>query len=107
MKKLIIAALLALPGLASAQPVAGPKELDSSRGPASELYIRKRPTSPSAPVLSDELKKLLSSTEKKRDDKRIEAIGLLRGFLAANPTGEARAEGTFKLAELLWEEARR
>ena len=62
---------------------------------------------PGAPVLSDQLKKLLESTEKKRDDKRIEAIGLLRGFLAANPTGDARAEGTFKLAELLWEEARR
>ncbi len=95
------------PTLAHAQAVAGPKELDSSRGPASELYIRKRPSSPSAPVLSADLKVLLASTEKKRDDKRLEAIGLLRGFLAANPSGESRAEGTFKLAELLWEEARR
>src|SRR5262249_16685313 len=47
------------------------------------------------------------STEKKRDDKRTEAIGLLKGFLASNPTGEVRADGMFKLAELLWEEARR
>jgi tetratricopeptide (TPR) repeat protein len=79
----------------------------TSRGPTSELYIRKRPPSPEAPVLDAELKKLLNSTEKKRDDKRFEAIGLLRGFLDSKPTGEARAEGTFKLAELLWEEARR
>src|SRR5512144_3057456 len=83
------------------------REVDTSRGPASELYIRKRPPAPEAPVLSAELKTLLSSTEKRRDDKRLEAIGLLRAFLGSNPTGEVRAEGMFKLAELLWEEARR
>ena len=104
---ILVLVLSAAPSLAQAQVVAGPKDLDSSRGPASELYIRKRPASPSAPVLSADLKKLLASTEKKRDDKRLEAIGLLRGFLASNPSGESRAEGTFKLAELLWEEARR
>ncbi|HSS01324.1 MAG TPA: tetratricopeptide repeat protein [Kofleriaceae bacterium] len=83
------------------------REVDTSRGPASELYIRKRPPAPEAPVLSPELKTLLASTEKKRDDKRLEAIGLLRAFLDSKPTGESRAEGTFKLAELLWEESRR
>ena len=49
----------------------------------------------------------MQSTEQRRDDKRLEAIGLLREFLASAPGGESRAEGTFKLAELLWEESRR
>jgi tetratricopeptide (TPR) repeat protein len=97
--------LLFIPALAFAQKA--PEEVSVQRGPSSELYIRKRPPSPEAPILSQELKNLLASTEKKRDDKRLEAIGLLRGFLASNPQGDTRAEGTFKLAELLWEEARR
>src|SRR6188508_1161096 len=73
------------------------REVDTSRGPASELYIRKRPPTPEAPVLSAELKTLLASTEKKRDAKRLEAIGLLRNFLESKPSGESKAEGTFKL----------
>ncbi len=104
--KHVLLALLLTPGLASAQ--APMKDVTATtRGPTSELYIRKRPPAPEAPVLSTDLKKLLTSTEKRRDDKRLEAIGLLKGFLASNPSGEARAEGTFKLAELLWEESRR
>ncbi len=98
--------LLLAPAAASAQ--APMKDISTTtRGPTSELYIRKRPPAPEAPVLSTDLKALLTSTEKRRDDKRLEAIGLLKGFLASKPSGEARAEGTFKLAELLWEEARR
>ncbi len=31
----------------------------------------------------------------------------MRAFLASNPRGEAHADGLFKLAELLWEDARR
>jgi tetratricopeptide (TPR) repeat protein len=95
------------PALATAQVAAPERQIDTSRGPTSELYIRKRPPAPEAPVLSAELKTLLTSTEKKRDDKRLEAIGLLRAFLDSKPTGESRAEGVFKLAELLWEESRR
>lgn len=98
-------------GLGLAAPAAAQgtmKELpQTSRGPTSELYIRKRPPSPEAPVLDQQLKALLLSTEKRRDDKRLEAIGLLRGFLDSRPSGEARADGLFKLAELLWEESRR
>jgi tetratricopeptide (TPR) repeat protein len=101
----LAAALCVAPALAGAQKPE--REVDTSRGPASELYIRKRPPAPEAPVLSAELKTLLASTEKQRDDKRLEAIGLLRSFLDAKPTGESKAEGTFKLAELLWEESRR
>jgi tetratricopeptide (TPR) repeat protein len=102
----IAAAPLIVPALAAAQ--ARPeREVETTRGPAAELYIRKRPPAPEAPVLSAELKTLLASTEKRRDDKRLEAIGLLRAFLDARPTGESRADGTFKLAELLWEESRR
>src|SRR5262245_60853098 len=97
--------LVLVPSLALAQKQA--QEIDVQRGPASELYIRKRPPTPEAPVLSEELKKMLTSTEKRRDAKRIEAIGLLRAFLGSNPTGEVRADGMFKLAELLWEESRR
>ncbi len=98
--------LLASAGIAHAQAPMRDVQV-GGRGPTSELYIRKRPVSPEAPVLSAELKRLLVSTEKRRDDKRVEAIGLLRGFLASRPTGEAKAEGLFKLAELLWEESRR
>src|SRR5262249_15714798 len=69
------------PALAAAQAQAPERQIDTSRGPSSELYIRKRPPAPEAPVLSTELKTLLASTEKQRDDKRLEAIGLLRAFL--------------------------
>ncbi|HSK04101.1 MAG TPA: tetratricopeptide repeat protein [Kofleriaceae bacterium] len=103
-------ALAGLAGLAAPAPAhaqQGPREVSVTRGPASDLYIRKRPLTPEAPILSGELKTLLASTEKRRDDKRLEAIGMLRGFLGSKPTGEAKAEGMFKLAELLWEESRR
>src|SRR5262249_2346499 len=92
-RKLLMIFLL-VPALAVAQQA---KELNVQRGPASELYIRKRPLAPEAPVLSKELKDLLATTEKKRDDKRLEAIALLRTFLDSKPTGDARAEGMFKL----------
>ncbi len=95
------------PDIASAQTPAPARDVQTTRGPTSELYIRKRPPTPEAPVLSAELKTLLATTEKRRDDKRIQAIGLLREFLVSKPTGEAKAEGMFKLAELLWEESRR
>lgn len=100
----ILATLVAV-GTAHAQAPA--REVQVTRGPTAELYLRKRPVTPEAPVLSLELKRLLGSTEKRRDDKRLQAIGMLRGFLKSDPTGEARAEGMFKLAELLWEESRR
>ena len=108
--QLVLAAALGAPVLAPAvaSAQAPPRDVvGAARGPASELYIRKRPPAPEAPVLSQDLKGLLTSTEKRRDAKRLEAIGLLRGFLASRPSGEAKAEGMFKLAELLWEEARR
>jgi tetratricopeptide (TPR) repeat protein len=98
-----LALALGLAGVAHAQVA----EVNLDRGPTSELYLRKRPPVPEAPVLAPELQKLLASTTKQRDDRRIEAIGLLREFLAGNPEGDARADGLFKLAELLWEEARR
>jgi TolA-binding protein len=106
MKRLVVAAVLAAaPTAAFAQKAAA--ELDVQRGPSSELYIRKRPPAPEAPVRSKELKDLLASTEKKRDDKRLQAIGMLREFLGSKPQGDTKAEGMFKLAELLWEESRR
>jgi len=95
----VAVAVAAAPATAGAQKPE--REVETSRGPASELYIKKRPPVPEAPVLSAELKTLLASKEKKRDDKRLEAIGLLRAFLDSKPTGESKAEGTFKLAELL------
>src|SRR5450432_435522 len=110
MNKLIVFGALLISSSAFAQKQAA--EIDVQRGPASELYIRKRPPAPEAPVLTKELKDLLNSTETARDAKRLEAIGLLRKFLEPpppeqKPVGDSRAEGTFKLAELLWEEARR
>lgn len=110
MKKLLLGTILGTSLLLSAVAAAQAPARDvptTSRGPTSELYIRKRPVAPEAPVLSQDLKTLLASTEKRRDEKRLEAIGLLRGFLDSKPSGEARAEGMFKLAELLWEESRR
>jgi len=100
---LVPALTLALAAPAAAQVA----EVNLDRGPTSELYLRKRPPVPEAPVLDPELKKLLEATSKQRDERRLEAIGLLREFLAGNPEGEAQADGLFKLAELLWEEARR
>ncbi len=100
----ILATILLASAVAAAEPG---KEIEVNRGPTAELYIRKRPPSPEAPILNAQLKALLTTTEKARDDKRLVAIGLLRDFLAANPSGESRADGTFKLAELLWEESRR
>ena len=102
--RLAIASLLLATAIAHAQPA---KEIEVNRGPTAELYIRKRPASPEAPILNAQLKALLTTTEKARDDKRLQAIGLLREFLAANPNGESKADGMFKLAELLWEESRR
>jgi TolA-binding protein len=107
MKHVLTALILAAATPAFAQKPAGELQVNTVRGPAQELYIRKRPSSPEAPILSKDLKELLTSTEKRRDDKRIEAIGLLKQFLDSKPTGDAKAEGMFKLAELLWEEARR
>jgi TolA-binding protein len=101
LRSLAIVSFLA--GTASAQMA----EVNLDRGPASELYLRKRPPVPEAPVLAPELQKMLNATIKQRDDKRLEAISLLREFLAGKPEGAARADGLFKLAELLWEDARR
>ena len=96
----------AMPRSAFAQNTANEVQV-TLRGPTSELYIRKRPPTPEAPILSKELKDLLGATERRRDDKRLEAIALLRQFLGGKPADEAKAEGMFKLAELLWEESRR
>jgi len=108
MRKLLLALLLCgTPALCPRAAIAQDGDVDLDRGPSSELYIRKRPAAPEAPSLSPELRQLLSDAEKKRDEKRAEAIGLLRAFLDGKPEGSVRAEGLFKLGELLWEDARR
>jgi tetratricopeptide (TPR) repeat protein len=99
-------AALAIAGLATTAR-ADMGEVDVQRGPTAELYVRKRPPVPTSPVLSPELQQLLNAAKTKRDAKREQAIGLLREFLASKPLGESKADGMFKLAELLWEEARR
>ena len=93
--------------LAAPRAHAQPSEVNLDRGPAADLYVRKRPATPAAPILADELKTLLGDATTRRDDKRLEAIALLREFLSGQPEGATRADGMFKLAELLWEEARR
>jgi hypothetical protein len=57
----LAAGLTLAAGAAHAQQA--PREVTVTRGPASELYIRKRPITPEAPVLSADLKTLLTSTE--------------------------------------------
>ncbi len=101
---ILVIAILVL-GATTARAQMG--EVDVQRGPAAELYIRKRPPAPASPVLPPDLQKMLGDATKKRDAKREEAISLLKGFLGSNPSGEGKAEGMFKLAELLWEESRR
>ncbi|WP_428261827.1 tetratricopeptide repeat protein [Haliangium sp.] len=98
----------------AAAAVAGPAttaqaqtDVDLDSGPAAELYIRKRPPPPASPTLSPEIEAMLTAKEQQANAKREEAIGLLRAFIDTDPTGEARAEALFKLAELLWEDARR
>src|SRR2546423_1904277 len=54
--------VLALAAPAAAQMA----EVSLDRGPAAELYLRKRPATPEAPVLAPELRKLLRATETKR-----------------------------------------
>src|SRR5688572_951968 len=103
----VLFAMLLAPAMAHGQGAKARELPSTSRGPTSELYIRKRPPSPEAPVLNEELKKLLVSKEKARDAKRLEGIGMLKAFLASKPVGDVKAEGMFKLAELLWEESRR
>src|SRR5690606_6504891 len=92
------------PGHGFAQELA---EVRVDKSAAGDLYVRKRPPVPEGPRLPKILRKRLLKVEKKVDAKRDEAIGLLRSFLASKPTGEGRAEGLFKLAELLWEDTRR
>ena len=91
-------------GLALAQDVS---EVRLDKSAAGDLYVRKRPPNPEAPKLPRILRTRLLKVEKKVDAKREEAIGLLRDFLKSDPTGDGRAEGLFKLAELLWEDSRR
>ncbi len=82
-------------------------EVRLDKSAAGDLYVRKRPPVPEAPKLPKILRKRLLKVEKKVDAKRDEAIGLLREFLKSGPTGDGKAEGLFKLAELLWEDSRR
>lgn len=99
-------AVLALLLLAAAAPARAQGD-DEADSPAEDLYLRKRPPSPEAPKIPPELEQELEKKEKLAQKKRAEAIKLLEEFLATNPTGDAAAEGLFKLAELYWEEARR
>jgi len=83
------------------------KEVELDHGPTRELYIRKRPPVPASPKIPKILDKLLGKKIKLRNAKRAEAIKLLKAFLGSKPSGDIRAEGLFKLAELLWEDGRR
>lgn len=84
-----------------------PKEVQLDQSASSDLYLSKRPATPESPKLPKILLKRLKKAEKGVVEKRTEAIGLLREFLKSKPTGDGRAEGLFKLAELVWEDARR
>ena len=90
-------------------PPAPPSEVSVQveQSASADLYVKRRPPAPESPRLPDFLEKRLERTEHAADQKRDEAIHLLRQFLASGPTGEGRAEGLFKLAELLWEDQKR
>jgi cellulose synthase operon protein C len=82
------------------------RDVEIDRSAARDLYIRARPPAPERPELPPVLAERLERTEAQVRDKRELAIRLLREFLAGEPTGDGRAEGLFKLAELVWEDAR-
>jgi TolA-binding protein len=82
-------------------------EVDLAGTPSQDLYLKKRPPTGASIPTPGELEPLLKEKEELATRKRLEAIKLLEDFLATNPTGDAAAEGLFKLAELYWEEARR
>jgi len=86
---------------------AQPSEFQIEQSASGDLYLKKRPVTPEAPRLPPELASLLETKERQADGKRAEAIRLLRAFLDTKPTGDGRAEGLLKLAELLWEDARK
>ena len=101
-------AALAAPSVARAQSATPMEvEVETDKSAAADLYVKRRPPVPESPRLPPELEKRLVRAERAADAKRDEAIRLLRQFLASKPTGDGRAEGLFKLAELLWEDARR
>src|SRR5690606_12884919 len=105
---LIVIAALAAPSVARAQSATPMEvEVETDKSAAADLYVKRRPPVPESPRLPPELEKRLVRAERAADAKRDEAIRLLRQFLASKPTGDGRAEGLFKLAELLWEDARR
>lgn len=93
-----------LSGQADAQELS---EVQLDKSAASDLYVKKRPPVPEGPRIPKILRKRLLKVEKEVDKKRAEAIKLLNEFLDSGPTGDGRAEGLFKLAELVWEDARR
>jgi cellulose synthase operon protein C len=98
----VLACLLAAPAHAQREVAV---EVDKSA--AADLYVTRRPVVPESPRLPKKMEEHLEWVEGQADAKREEAIRLLRQFLAAKPTGLGRAEGLFKLAELLWEDERR
>jgi TolA-binding protein len=102
----VISTLALTPAVALAQG-SGPVEVELDKSAAKDLYVSRRPPTPSSPRIPKELLALLEKKEKQANAKRDEAIKLLKSFLATRPTGDSRAEGLFKLAELLWEDTRR
>ena len=104
LKPMAAIAILATPTSGFAQ---APSEVEIDQSAAKDLYVSRRPPVPDSPKIPKELQSLLEKKEKQADEKRDEAIGLLRTFLKSKPVGESRAEGLFKLAELLWEDSRR
>jgi cellulose synthase operon protein C len=103
----LVAVLATLAPAAARAQRAHEVEVDTDKSPAADLYVRRRPPAPESPHLPRVLAEQLDYVEGQVDLKRDEAIRLLRQFLAGNPTGAGRADGLFKLAELLWEDSRR
>ena len=101
----LVSALASPSAWAQQRPLEVAVEVDKSA--AADLYVKRRPPAPESPRLPRVLEERLTFVEGQADGKREEAIRLLRQFLASKPTGQGRAEGLFKLAELLWEDGRR
>lgn len=88
-------------------PSPTPVEVQLDKSASKDLYVTRRPTTPERPTLPKVLADRLHVVENHVHEKRDEAITLLQEFLDGGATGDGRAEGLFKLAELRWEDATR
>src|SRR5262245_22735486 len=74
--------------------------------PSQDLYLKRRPATGASVRVPKDLEPILQKKEAQAQVHRREAIRLLEGLIRSKPEAATESEALFKLAELLWEEAR-